>query len=555
MASQLKSAQKKKKKLSEYGVGGVLKPTYKTVNKRNLNKYSNGEDLPEYADGGWFGTIMSGASTIANFLPPPISTIAGPVLKIAGAIGTGIAANKQAQADADAAGLLQDKEQAMLDQQAADVAASQKTAEFNTKNASFTNRQKQISYGSSVAANGGDMNGLLKSNVGNPMITEYSDKAFKHGEGPNGIPVDSKGNPSSVSNNSAVGLTEGGEVTYNGYVFSDKLIEMTKLKKQQSYSSKAKEIMSRYKLRLGEKFDKGDTMALDAMNAELEGLKEQQEVDRIANLTSEELRQEMQESMSREEYAYGGDLMNPEDPNAQNTPFKARVPWAGAVSQGIGSILANQQIDFGGPEGLGKDLTYDYDEYDPTNVSANLVDYSRGREQTMRERDLANAEIRRGTSGQGARGNASLLAGYTGTQRAAGSQFEQSVEQQGNQNAQIKNQTSQFNAARQTQAQQMNAQQGQFAAQTDFRNSQLQRENTLINQGRKDAQISGVTGAITQYGQDLTSAQQYGNMLHIMAPEDYEIYGKNSSKLGNFFQTPMDMGMRYKSGMRNKSTG
>ena len=64
-----------------------------------------------------------------------------------------------------------------------------------------------------------EMGGMIKKN---PSIFNY--KTGQSHQGPdNGIPVDSNGVPSSMSKNQAVALTEKGEVTWEGYVFSDEL--------------------------------------------------------------------------------------------------------------------------------------------------------------------------------------------------------------------------------------------------------------------------------------------------------------------------------------------
>jgi hypothetical protein len=55
-------------------------------------------------------------------------------------------------------------------------------------------------------------------------------------------------------------------------------------KKKQTYADRAKAIMNKYKTRLGEKFDKGDVLALEAMNQELQGLQRKQEKERIQKL-------------------------------------------------------------------------------------------------------------------------------------------------------------------------------------------------------------------------------------------------------------------------------
>lgn len=54
------------------------------------------------------------------------------------------------------------------------------------------------------------------------QINDYTN-GNTHDEGVGGIPVDARGNPATTSKSSVVGLTEKGEVTWNGYVFSDKI--------------------------------------------------------------------------------------------------------------------------------------------------------------------------------------------------------------------------------------------------------------------------------------------------------------------------------------------
>jgi hypothetical protein len=54
-----------------------------------------------------------------------------------------------------------------------------------------------------------------------PNIVNY--KGQTHNGPDEGIPVDEEGNPSVVSGKEPIALTENGEVTWNGYVFSDKL--------------------------------------------------------------------------------------------------------------------------------------------------------------------------------------------------------------------------------------------------------------------------------------------------------------------------------------------
>jgi hypothetical protein len=56
---------------------------------------------------------------------------------------------------------------------------------------------------------------------GLPVINEYNGQTHEGPEG--GIPVDKNGNPSKVTGNKPVALTEDGEVNFDGYIFSDEL--------------------------------------------------------------------------------------------------------------------------------------------------------------------------------------------------------------------------------------------------------------------------------------------------------------------------------------------
>jgi len=58
--------------------------------------------------------------------------------------------------------------------------------------------------------------------LGGPIINDYQDGQLH--SGPNGgIPVDENGTPIVMNKTRPVGLTENGEITYNGYVFSDSI--------------------------------------------------------------------------------------------------------------------------------------------------------------------------------------------------------------------------------------------------------------------------------------------------------------------------------------------
>ena len=175
--------------------------------------------LPEYGFGSWLkenaGGLLKGAGSLVKLIPG-IGTIAGPILDVAGSAVGGLQANKQAKLEAV-------EQQKLIDEKKAADAKQQLSMENAVRSQNLFAGDKDINYGETFAF-GGE---LMEQSTMQPQITEYSKKADLHSEGIGGVPVDVRGNPTSVSKTSAVGLTEGGEVTWNGYVFSNKL----KLKK------------------------------------------------------------------------------------------------------------------------------------------------------------------------------------------------------------------------------------------------------------------------------------------------------------------------------------
>lgn len=188
--------------------GGMLPDDY----------YDNYMLMPEYGFGSWLkenaGGLLSGAGSLASLIPG-VGQIAGPVLNIAGSV---ISKNQQDK-------LMASEQQKLIDEQEAAAEKAKFQSELATRQQSlFGGIDKNINYGETFAYGGGLMTGMEgEGAMPNPQITEYSQKADLHSEGIGGIPVDAKGNPTSVSKTSAVGLTEGGEVTWNGYVFSNRL--------------------------------------------------------------------------------------------------------------------------------------------------------------------------------------------------------------------------------------------------------------------------------------------------------------------------------------------
>jgi hypothetical protein len=393
--------------------------------------------------------------------------------------------------------------------------------------------------------------------------------------------------------------------------------------KERTYAQQAKTIMNKYKLRLGDKFDKGDPLAVAAMNAELTALQKEQEESRAVARQEEIAAQEgaikqfakggkldknqksalgrafaeqvdleqnrakfnreqglPKDTISKDgvfqspsgdqvypEFNSGGNLfqqgfnqfgtapqlqmpqqmglgayqaaqsggvnlanqgtmglnmnqagggqtfmnnfMNqPLSPSGGGAPvgggtegFASRVPWSSAIS-GVGDIIANSI-----PVNMPK---YDYQEYKPTKAQANLVDYRREREQVMAERNLANAQIARSARNRGSQAGLmeNILAGQTATQRTAGQQFGQSLEREGNVNAQIKNQIQAQNLQKEMGAFQINTRNKQFA-------NQLARQDASMSNMQKQNIVRAGTGMVSGYLQDRAQASQYDQMVNM----------------------------------------
>jgi len=197
-------------------------------------------------------------------------------------------------------------------------------------------------------------------------------------------------------------------------------------------------------------------------------------------------------------------------------PFEFRAPWFPALTAGVGSILGNRQLDLPNFE--------DVQDLRAQEIMPRLVDYRRGREQTMRERDLAQAMVRRAAKGRGTQQGVtgSTIAGSTATQRQAGSAFNRSLEAQENENARIRNQAAQFNA-------QQRARAGETNLRSALMRGQYERENALINAQRRTNQIAGITGAITGYGRDLLQANRDTGFMRLQEDPEYPIQQRNDA--------------------------
>lgn len=174
--------------------------------------------LPEYSFGSWLGDnagkILKGVGAAASFIPV-IGQVAGPILIGAGAATDAIVGSVRKNRAEDELEVAEGREEDRVEQ------------EIQTQGlADNFDPAKNIDYGATFGfQNGGDLveQSGFPASTQNPVIVGYNGKSNSHQDGVGGVPVDAKGNPSAVSRQSAVGLTEKGEVTWNGYVFSDKL--------------------------------------------------------------------------------------------------------------------------------------------------------------------------------------------------------------------------------------------------------------------------------------------------------------------------------------------
>jgi len=221
---------------------------------------------------GWGGTL-SGAGTGAA-AGASVGSIFGPIgTGVGGAFGAvvgGIAGHFKEEATEKTLA----KKKEMVMNQVADQ--------------NFWNSQDGVQGGvwhQRMFADGGQMPGMMPD-----MVQEY--KGQTH-QGPNGgIPVDKKGNPSVTGDRGPIAKVENGEVSWNGYVFSNRL----KSANNKTFADEAKVILNKYKKRLGDKFQNDDKMASEAMGIELKKI----------SAANDAKRAELNTSINDKMLAFGG---------------------------------------------------------------------------------------------------------------------------------------------------------------------------------------------------------------------------------------------------------
>jgi len=134
------------------------------------------------------------------------------------------------------------------------------------------------------------------------------------------MPVDASGNPTSVSKRPPVAMLDSGEVVWNGYVFSQDL----------GFAEKAKRVLNRYKLRLGDDFSGKDRISKTQMNSELADLADEQERYKEDNGLED----------SSEGYATGGKIHVKEENRGKFTSAADRRGMG--VQEFASHVLANK---------------------------------------------------------------------------------------------------------------------------------------------------------------------------------------------------------------------
>lgn len=332
-------------------------------------------------------------------------------------------------------------------------------------------------------------------------------------------------------------------------------------KKKKTYAEAAKSIMAKYKNRLGEDFDKKDKYALEAMNRELDQLKQKQEVLRDKKgLNDNQPNQIMEQGGVLPKKNGGGysdffDGINL-DLNTESIPVKGFSEVGNPIGddhfKATGANI-NNTLDpklggdtlKGGKNGSGNEFSlfesdntasyvgagaslagnianYFMDDPKPEKVKPSKytpeeVDFSgqRGASRSRAAQSKREAMRRARNIGSGIDYiNNSLAAGIS-VDRDLGDQIMQSYMQEGNANAQINNKANQFNT-----------QQESIADRTNTR--ALNRHNLM--EGNRKRQSIAETGKIAQgVTRDINSADQYDKMIQALSEEYAMVQDENGN--------------------------
>lgn len=226
---------------------------------RRRNEYMNELNALRPEDYGWGGALQGGAA----------GAVAGAAIgtEILPGWGTAIGAAGGAIVMATAGHFAEEENIAAQEEQEKIVMSQQAQEKFwgDSSNIQSGNWSPTM-----MAQDGGPIQGQV-----NTPPQAYAGQSHQGPDG--GIPVDKLGNPAAKNMGQPIALVEDGEVSYKGYIFSDKL----KGDDGKTFASRAKKVMGKYKKRLGKNFEHDDAMAQEAMGLEMDTIAQENELSRM----------------------------------------------------------------------------------------------------------------------------------------------------------------------------------------------------------------------------------------------------------------------------------
>jgi cell division protein FtsL len=345
--------------------------------------------------------------------------------------------------------------------------------------------------------------------------------------------------------------------------------------KKQTFAERAKAIQSKYKKRLGEDFQKDDYLARQAMNMELQKLKEEQESVRKNMGVQEAARHVLANkddysptTVKRANFAhnaskwnkkrFGGGLPKYQEPNKENNYGNLErldlIPFGGIDIPEINMDLRESKESKESKESL--------DEYNPTisvlplaasvignaysgltakdravspeyeRMSPEEISLASERESIRRRSEATKNTVSRQARGLGLSGGAATtrgIIGLTEADRVAGEALSRSYMQEELANAQARERARRFNL-------------GLGAREEDMRLSEEIRTQEL-----QDQAIQNILQSVSGYATDVNRARTYADITNAMSPE-YAMYEDPEQSLVN----KLLLGSRRTFGYRDK---
>ena len=353
--------------------------------------------------------------------------------------------------------------------------------------------------------------------------------------------------------------------------------------KKKTYADRAKSIMKKYEPRLGEKFDKGDILSLEAMNQELRGLQNEQEkarvMESVKNANTEQISQLSQafqqqsqggeQPQTTDQYSLGGKIdvdaftyaeggRLPQYEGGGFTPSYATTPTLNTPE--LSTNFASQGINFGSsPETMANTFA-------PSQVNqANLLDWTPDTQSKVggdpfQERvpwlgsalnaasSLIGSKIDPEVGKIKPRSLTPETVSYEPERQALRRDYTSAVNVLGRQGAStgsraamMENRIAGITGAQKNLGRglsssyqnegNINAQLGQQAGLAEFRantqadiyNSRIEQQAGIYNTRLQDQKFQGLLGAGTQYMQDRLGAGQRNAMYQMMTPRNQRL--------------------------------